>query len=1329
MPQPTSTSTSTSSDFPAAPPTTETAPLPESGSPQSELADALEQLAQLRAQFLLVQQQNAEMMARETQRLESLTAVSDPRNLQPGAGLGIQIGSIELGTTSTGPQDPPQTDASAIAEQQLIAEATDGVSPATETSVPDLDSAQPVEEEPAEELQHQSEAAPSIDPPGHPPPPPIAQNESPISSPPTDASPELPEWADVEEDTSEPDEEELKEIEVSKDVSARDVKHHEDTFYVEAPEDPEQQPSQKMRLTWVIKGVRGTKEKPNRARIMNSPAVLVGGFYWYLKFFPRGNNSSALSAYVKCSRKEPKPDEEVPENTFSAVYGDPGADLGELKPAVDVSIPATIPSPKENSKAKEENLTDDDASKKNPEGETLQHDESANASADTEGVTAATQGAEEDMDDWRVSAQIGIIIYNPEEPRTKFDMAACHQFNKHNDDWGWTNFHGPWSEIHKRRRGQRQALLRNDTLALDGYVRIFNDPSQALWWHHCSAEEQWDSLSITGYPAMGTKMYHSPSVAGITSWLLLAPFRKMIQSLDTDGYRRDSHIRPQSLCSQLQMILYLMRKQKKDEKFVSLDAIVEIIDKIDEAGTDVVTFWEGFRRSLELELSREPKAIEQLSDIFDGRPGSGATPTRASPLRIPVENVSSVQAGLDQTLGQLSSKQCFPKFLTVELERQKFDTNIREWKLSYDRVRLSEELDLSQWSAEPEIAKYTLYGFVVHVEERNSGKFYSILRPDGPGSKWLAFEDGTPNQVISYTRHRIQDFEGLEGEALRENKATRQTAYLAMYIRTDLVEDFLPGALEACDLSPWLRDCPQVRDYLENKDIEAYEGETRSDVKLEIYTFPRVVDRRGLVDIQDLTHVEAFDGKAGPQLLSVPAKTTYLELRQKLAKWNGIDNVRKIKLWTMHPSSPGAPLNMSFKRVSKFYKTFWDLDCATRSVCVWMHVLETDEEANSFGDREPVVDSDVFDRTILEERMVEADAPEVSEPTAAAVAADPEAARGVDVEVIEGAGSNALHHEDSAPVDHREVSEVVGTSNIADAAFQAIPEPQEVEHPASELAHTNQAPMESGAADPSPGSPDTNPETLAVATGTESPTDSPAEQISEADTPAVGLDPMANSNEVPSGEPVGPAQSIAASAEDESLIAALIAQDLEFLESTTSEADPQVHMAVADVTSEIAPVPSGGSPDGIVAAEASPVEVPEPEQSSTESVEIGGVPPPVSVEIANEDAQSDSSEEEEAVIIRRVSFFYGFIQLFDAHAQDFIMRSDFLAPVTSKVKDFVKKRLGYADDKNFLIWRRGIAYRMSSVPDGATFQDIKDDSGCRHDGLVLVVGDVLSDST
>ena len=999
-----------------------------------ELNESRDQLARLQAQVQRLQEQGTVAQPEPTQTAtptsESIESNADSRrsraagnNAEPATSSEEQQQEEEEGASSSNQEsEPPVPHTSQDASPELPADLS--------SSDPPTGEHMPTDEHTTGESSAQDGSQRATDLPPHADDPAgltiqtdSAETPPPDRSIPTDSA-ETPDWLYDAEDTSVPNDEELKEIEASNEVSARDVKYHEDLFYADAPDDPEQRPWHKMRLTWTIKGVRGTKNHPNRARIMHSPPAYVDGYYWYLKFFPRGNNCSSLSAYIKCSKKERKPDKEVPETTFSAVCGGADADLSELEPFMDVSIPATDRAGHQDSTVTSEDSTDDKASGKPPRDRSMPREETANRSdnraekpavpKEEDGKGEEEQGRTEDDDseDWRVPAQIGIIIYNPEEPRTNFDMAACHQFNKHNDDWGWTNFHGPWSDIHKRKRGQRRPLLQNDTIAIDAYIQTFNDPSQALWWSRSPTEDQWDSLSLSGYPAIGGRSYHSPAVAGITSWILLAPFRRIIDALPPHVAHTDS------LLSELWLALFSLRHRGKDDKQqVSLTFLTKAMGRLGESGTDVVTFWEGFRRSMELELEalNVPTAIAQLSDIFDGSPSPEALSVRALPLRIPVKAVPSVQKGLEKALPETLSAQRFPKFLPIELERQIFDDKVRKWTLLYDRVRLDEEIDLSRWSIDGVVSKYTLYGFVVHQEDRASGDFYPVLRPSGPGTKWLAFADGS--QVNSYTSHRIREFEGLEGSALAENKGCRQTAYLAMYIRTDLLKEFLPGKLESIELPQCLRDCSPLRNILRGRRmIGANEmGPSKTglegEIELRIYNSARVKDCHGLFDFDDLVHCsstaagkEIVDPSPGDDVkyLAVPVTTTVQQLRHKLTAWMEIENVEQIKIWSIQRPAPGRRLGYAFLPHTKLSDVLADLERPVHHI--WMKVLTSPEDIQAFGDPEPELCDSVFksasaedERNEGEEGANEAD-PEGTVPEQAAESVETQQRTGTDAE-------------------------------------------------------------------------------------------------------------------------------------------------------------------------------------------------------------------------------------------------------------------------------------------------------------------------------------------
>jgi hypothetical protein len=891
--------------------------------------------------------------------------------------------AVELATTSSGDSPPATTPSTNTTElspqpdslQETQADAQHETSPAalaeTDAALTQpVETSEPPQDPPTTSTDLPTEPA-SQPPPSTaldtPPPPALVDPVTPPENtepppPPAPQASEPPDWMNIEEDTSTPDEEELKSYEGRmQSTSALDVKHHEELFYPDV-DDPEQRPVKKIRLTWVIKGVRGTKEKPNTARVVNSPAALVDGFYWSIRFFPRGNNASALSAYIKCTKKQPKPDSNPPESTFSFVQGGPDTDLSELKPEAELTTPPPVEQEGVVMPSSEDSKPEEDVNKNPAEAE------NSRPTIASEGADKSEDEEDEDEEDWRVSAQIGMIIYNPQEPRTKYDMSSEHQFNKHNDDWGWTNFHGPWTEIPRRRPGQHQALLRNDTIAMDAYIRVFEDPTQALWWHESQEyEKYWDSKSLAGYFPMGTPpLYHSPGVAGITAWLLLAPFRKVLQSIDTSGWRRDSAIRPQPLLCQIQLVLYMMRKMKKEENYVNVNNILELMDMLGESHSDVISFWEAFRRSIELEL-KDPNAMKQISEIFDGRTDDGQIRRHTDPITIDVEKASSVQGGLENELASLKEKQEFPKFFPIALGRDKFDTNVREWKLLYNRVKLDEEIDVSQWANDEKNAKYTLYGFVAHVGERSSGKFYSILRPNGPGTKWLAFEDGDGNKVFSYTRHRIQEFEGLEGEELKTNKSTRQTAYLVMYIRTDMLSEFLPGALEPFQMASWLRPYLAAPCHSEDEPNEAAKENNDFETAIEIYPSTSAGSIKGSLDMYTLKDVQVTS--TAPLKLTVPPDTTYSEMRQKVAKWQGIDNVEKIRLWKMKLGPLGEHVTASMEKV-RMHRSINGSGDPLRPLCLWMHVLETEEEVRLYGDPDQPLGYDPFAKPIFDEEAV-----------------------------------------------------------------------------------------------------------------------------------------------------------------------------------------------------------------------------------------------------------------------------------------------------------------------------------------------------------------------
>lgn len=774
--------------------------------------------------------------------------------------------------------------------------------------------------------------------------------------------PEVPEWATWEDDLSTPNEEEMTQINARDfELSAMDVPSVEKRIYNDV-DDPDQRPVKKLRLSWVIKNLRGSRNKPNPSRVMISPPAEVDGNYWQIKFYPRGNKCSSLSAYIRCSPIPPKPEPDTADSTFSFYEGSPEADLGNgAVPTQTLTIEAKhIPDSKVTSTdvlGDHEAQKHDNSQENSPESSqdrsqaTDDRDAEAVATDNNASADAAKQDKPVDLT-WRVAAQLGVIMYNPAEPRTCTYMSSEHQFSRANDDWGWTNFHGPWREIHRRQHAQRTALLQHDTIAIDAYIRIYDDPSQALWWHASESEPQWDSRALAGYFPMGTPgLYHSPAVAGLTAWLHLAPFRKALQAAEAGGWRMNSQIQPRPVLSHLQKILFLMQwLLKEKDAYVDVYPLIRYIRDQGEEFTDVVTFWESFRRSIELELGDDSKFMQEMAKVFDSPEGRVSLPP------LPVEDVSDIQQGLDKVLQAENIKGRLPNVLSLPLAREKFDKRTREWKLLYDRVMMNDEIMALDQSVEGGRASYTLYGFMVQVGERNSGKIYTVIRPKGPGSKWLAFEDGDGNKIFSYTRKRINEYEGLEGQALKDFTSTRQTAYLVMYIRTSCLSEYLPGTLERWQLPRWLLTHVGCDHTPEDGQIAEETVEEFSDeVDVELYSDDGLHGREGLLNMFNIKKQSEHKGLY--HCLTVPKSTSFQDLRATLSLKLDIDDPGKIRLFIMsyeymcnYERTQVRPIRLS--------RNVGEAKPKGQPLCLWYSVLKTKEDVELFGDRS-IVTADV----------------------------------------------------------------------------------------------------------------------------------------------------------------------------------------------------------------------------------------------------------------------------------------------------------------------------------------------------------------------------------
>jgi hypothetical protein len=931
-------------------------------------------------------------------------------------------------------------------------------------------------------------------------------------------------------------------------------------------EDPEYRPAEKARLTWKVKGVRGTKDQPNRTKIMRSPPAYIGGYWWTIKFFPRGNNVSSMSVYIECSPTMPIFDNTVPDTEFKVLRGPADGDINGLAPDLDVKFAHT----------------DDSA--------TWLEDYKSRCPENTASGT------------WRVSAQIGVIIYNPDEPRTGWMQSSCHQFNPHNLDWGWTSFHGPWDKIHRRQRGQRQALLRNDTLAFDAYIRIIDDPTRSLWWHASDSEPTWDSLGLTGYRPLGDSVInHSAEVAGLATWMHIAPFCKIIQDANIVEHRNNCDVKPKPLCDALQKFLWQLRSRSHSLQYVDTDNITSTLRNLHEYSGDVCEFWECLRRTLELELAGTD-AVKELASLFDSpspdlllKEAQGSDVVNTVPadfnsrISVPADQAKTMHEALGSYLNSKPGRWALPSILHVELSRQKLDRVARQWRLNYNRVELDEELDLSQWLLDGHCGKYVLYGYIVHRGRRTSGKFFSILRPGGPGTKWLAFDDGSDNRVECLTRKTaLGPHLGLDASQKVDHKTGHDVAIAVMYIRSDLVQDYLPGPQ-----GPWAAP-PAMKEYYESgiyPYAETSEGKILEDIQIEVYSAPQYNKLGSLFDTYDLMSKAKAANKV--MYLTLPRSANLIDLRKKIALWASAatqseTSPEHIRLWQIGHTRERSGPTLAFSRVSELRAT---LDLPMRTARFWMQVV-SDVDAKYFAMADPQ------EAEVLQIKPEEA--------------------------VVEREDSDSSDDQQSVPEVEAGLAGPSGTASRTDGVVQVV---------------TGEASLEYLSNDITGGS-------VAV----------------ETSSPEVRL----------------PDNGTLSSADNDAIIAAIVADDIEQIESEeTTDTTPQAN----DAPSEL---PVTEIPTDSPASESTPAHPAEPEPRLP------------------------------------VDHVYYFIQLFDVETQSLRTIGSFFSQKEETIKTAVRKHLHWPPLKDFQVWQRVDGTTVTTMSSAETFEVFVPDGTC------FIVGDKLN---
>ena len=725
-------------------------------------------------------------------------------------------------------------------------------------------------------------------PPPPPPPPPVDPVRSDSES--SDDEDGMHPWQPIQEDTSSPDEIELKEIEASTEHNALDHEYWESLTFLPV-EEPEYTVGVSGRIDWTIGVYNGTREHPNRDIVMKSNPVTIGGHQWQIKFYPKGNDSDYLSVYLECLSVV-DPSSKKKEGRVDSVAKDMAVEAASEYFPADTPMQTTA----------------------------VEH----------QYTPLPLLGSRQLPKRKSVAAQVSVVMYNPTEPRVNYSRTALHRFCNGSPDWGWTRFHGPYYDIPHRLRGQRQALLRDDKLAFTGYVRIIEDDTGCLWEHH-SRENPWDSFAMTGLQGLmlgedagapGGNM-----ISAIASWMLFKPFRKLLYSACAPDPDKEPFAHPKPMVSALQKVLYMLRTRVDPGAGpVALDDVLDALEwygvheRVDKL--DVIETWEVLRAKLEEELHDMPEAAAFEAMCGPKRNHSSGIPS----YRVPVVGVASMQGAIDNSADFTTPGQHLPQLLTIELERQEFDSKTRSYVKLLNKVTLDDHVHVNG-------VPYTLYGFVVHKQTLQSYVYQPILRPEGPGTRWYSYSDSkNENHVKCLSKKQAVDaHQGKAGTG--QIDGNDPVAYIAMYVRDDTADfTFKTNAeSEQWDVAQWIKiDVEKTRksgisDSLHplspiNEQAPVADSGSQSPYQQDgnpgdTFDF-QVIDSRAFLQHEGPGIFEAYDTKWTADNVEcvhnvqLSRKDSCDEIRIKIASViEDVKDPRQIKFWFLDPlrGSQGRP--------------------------------------------------------------------------------------------------------------------------------------------------------------------------------------------------------------------------------------------------------------------------------------------------------------------------------------------------------------------------------------------------------------------------------------
>ena len=467
----------------------------------------------------------------------------------------------------------------------------------------------------------------------------------------------------------------------------------------------------------------------------------------------------------------------------------------------------------------------------------------------------------------------------------------------------------------------------------------------------------------------GFRAFSNPSsqgnvmIAALSAWLHLGPVVDLVRQMQIpdSGMEPKTRIRP--TFKTLQQILC------QDENILNTRGIdiTNLINILDFHGAfvdgddvhdddDAVMVWETLRRVLNFEASDVAdlplvNAIDLFGDILqlkqpDFLNNNTASVTRYSPpqqtrstfvplVREPqsVQEVIRTAAAGDHTncfriwesfAGQQQNHPYSPSVLQIELHRQAFAKEARKWKKLTHRIEVNEDIMFNGY-------QYTLYGMIVHSGDLESKDFYSVIRPEGPRTRWLKYAGDSNSKGVSIltTKQAIEAHEGSGENA----EGTAAVAYIVMYVRSDKLPDVLrtPFKFRESEVNiggvGGSEDPPEAMAIVSDQANDQSNIKDGKDIQIHIYRSDLFhgYSGRGFFDPWSYQAQSAQEPQALE--LAFPASTTIQELRECLEdkiSSSTKSTVTEIRVWPIS-TTPRHERPYPLLLSSREYHDSWSL--------------------------------------------------------------------------------------------------------------------------------------------------------------------------------------------------------------------------------------------------------------------------------------------------------------------------------------------------------------------------------------------------------------------